>query len=56
MPRWPYFVYAVGGTITGGLFRMSNLAIWALMRAGLCRAEGCTVLSRDVFAPLCICR
>ena len=23
----------VGGTITGGLFRMSNLALWALMCA-----------------------
>lgn len=29
-------VYAVGGTITGGLFRMSNLAIWALMCAQVC--------------------
>jgi len=26
-------VFCVGGTITGGLFRMSNLALWALMCA-----------------------
>lgn len=26
----------VGGTITGGLFRLSNLALWALMCAQVC--------------------
>jgi hypothetical protein len=26
-----------GGTITGGLFRMSNLALWALSTAQVCR-------------------
>ena len=29
-------VCVVGGTVTGGLFRMSNLALWALMCAQVC--------------------
>jgi len=34
-------VFFVGGTITGGLFRMSNLALWALMCAQVRFRDGC---------------
>lgn len=34
--------YTIGGTITGGMFRMSRLAMWALMCAQVRRVVGGT--------------
>jgi len=50
-------VFCVGGTITGGLFRMSNLALWALMCAQVrVRVLSCTqsVAQSHVFPLGCI--